>query len=216
MGISVNTALVVVGGMFGLLVLALILAMFTTLNGSRVGKSAQGEMALRTPLAMRMAFTMLGLLCTVGAPLLYGAEALNPGPHQKAMPVWAWLAFAFFMSMSAALGGLMFYAACPNDVLINLEGRTYRHIYGWPHKRKVEVGALDEMTGVYVTCVQVDWCYGVGIAWKSERKSSLTLGQFMRSGRADRFAEEMAAVLGLPLVEPPPNVEKAAAMQRVR
>lgn len=151
---------------------------------------------------------MLGLLFTVGAPLMIGAEAFGLGRRHAPAPSSDWFLFALAVSMSAAVGLPMFWLSGPNEFRIDLDRRTYRHTYGWPFTRVIAGAMDDDLAGVYVRCVSMNSRYDVGIFWKREQKWQ-RLGMFNRSGRADRVAEETAAALGLPLVAPPPYLKSA-------
>ena len=209
MGYSANYDLIVCVGFFAWTIGALAFASAGSREGGLMCQATPTGRVYRTRPAGRICAAMLGLLFTVGAPLMIGPEVFGLGRRHVPTPGSDWFLFALAVSMGAAMGLLMFWLASPNEFFLDFDRRTYRHTYGaWFHQ-KVKAGSMDDdLEGVYLRCVSMNSRYEIGLAWKRERYWKL-LGTFNRSGRADRFAEETAATLGLPLVPPPPQLKSS-------
>lgn len=110
--------------------------------------------------------------------------------------------FGLLESLCTAIGTAIFCASGPSELVVNLDRRTYRYVYGWLfHTQEIRGNVDEDMAGIYVRCVQINVRYDVGIVWKHKPGWHLLEG-FNRSGRADRFAEETAALMRLPIVSP--------------
>jgi hypothetical protein len=205
MGHSVSSAVLAGVGLPAWLIAALILA-FTPQD--RLKQTATG-IVFSVPLTGRLATLMLAVFCTAAWPLLL-AGILASGDSHQPMTAASWVMFGLLESLGTVIGLALFRVCGPNELAVNLDRRTYRYTHGWPFHPTVRTGSLDEdIAGVYVRCAQMNVTYEVGIVWK-HRPGWRLLDRFNRSGQADRFAEEMAAALELPLVVPPPALKTAS------
>jgi hypothetical protein len=199
-------------GLFAWIILALILA--SVRQDRRTGGKTPTEIAFRAPLTGRIFMLMIAVFAVAAWPLMYVGGIFGDG---AAMTADTWFLFGLLELMCLAIGVPIYYASGPNDLLINLDQRTYRLVHGWPHNTKVQTGPMADLAGVFVYCRQINVDYRVGIVWKHDWKSGrkwfVVLGMFNRSGQADRLAEETAATLGLPLVEPPAPFKSSTSIR---
>jgi hypothetical protein len=102
-------------------------------------------------------------------------------------------------------------------LFINLDQRTYRLVHGWPPCPQVKTGPMNDLAGGFNSCRSINSKYRVGIVWKADwqkgRKWYVMVGRPNCSGKADRLAEETAAALSLPLVEPPLQLQSTTSMR---
>ena len=210
MGLSANYDLILGVGFLAYTIVALTFASAGLREGGLLCPATPKGSVYRAHPYGRVFAAMLGFLFTVGAPLLYGAEALNWKRSPVSMPSSDWFPFALLICMNIAMGGLTFWLAGPNDFFTDLDRRSYRHAYGWAFHRKEITGMLDDdIAGVFVRCGSMNSRYDVGRVWKRERQWKRFV-MCSRSGRADRCVEETAAALGLPLVAPPPYLKSSS------
>jgi len=210
MGIAADRSVIVCLGFFAWTFLALAIGFCGQQSRSRQDKHSPGELAFCTPLGLRVSVIMIAIVLITGYPLvMYAGGIFDAGNQRQAMIPEYWPLYCFAAFLGVAIGGTILYYSGPNDFVIDLDRRTYRHIYGWSFNQQVKTGSLDDdLVGVYVRCASMNSRYEIGLVWKRERKWKL-LGALNRSGRADHFAEETAAVLGLPLVAPPPYLKSS-------
>ena len=196
---------VLVIGLFLWLIVALILAFVSRQKGGKRSASNPCEIDFRRPFTDRLAAMMMALWVIV-APFIFFVFVGSGSSSAKTSDEF-WPLFWLYESMAIAIGTAIYYASGPNDLFVNLDSRTYRLIHGWPHSPKVQTGVMDDIAGVFIWCRYINGDYRVGIVWKNDWKPGrqwyVILGGFNRSGRADRFAEEIMAKLNMPLVNPP-------------
>ncbi len=204
MGIAADRSTIVCLGFFAWTFLALAIGFRGQQSRDTQGKLSPGELAFCTPLSLRVSVIMIAIVLITGYPLvLYAGDIFDAGNQRQGITSEYWPLYCFAVFLGFAIGGTILYFSGPDDFVINLDRRTYRHVYGWWFNQQVKTGSLDDdLAGVFVRCVSMNSRYDVGIVWKREKMWKL-LGAFNRSGKADRYAEEMAVVLGLPLVTPP-------------
>ena len=203
MSTLLNPIVSVIGGVIWIILMN-VFGVVGMRGGSRLYRETATDWVSRTPAGGSIFMAMLGLLCTFWAPLFYLSVTVNPGMRHQPMSAGGWLAFALLVSMNVAMGVFCFLISGPNELRLNLDQRTYRHCYGWRHKPQVQTGPMDDIGGLYLQPYPNTGSYFVRIAWKTECGSSPVLGAFTRSFPAERFIDETAEALGLPLVEPPP------------
>ena len=173
------------------------------------------ETAFRKPRGVRLFMALLAAFIITGYPLLYAVGAFDVRGHRPHFTAETWTLFGIVEIIGIATGLPLLYLSGPNEFFLDVERRTYRHVYGWPFRPQVREGSWEEMAGVYVRFIRMTYNeqYIVGIAWKCPRSHSPVLGAFSRPRQADRWAEGVAATLDLPLVEPPPS-RKQSTMGR--
>ena len=209
MGFSAKYDVIVCVAFFAWIIVALLFVSAGLREGGLICQATPTGRVCRAHPYARIFAAMLGLLFTVGALLMIGPEMLGLGQRHAPTQSSDWFLFAIFVGICAAVGLPMFWLSGPNEFLIDLDRRTYRHTYGLLFPQ-VRAGAMDDdLAGVYARCVSMNSRYDVGLVWKQGRKWQ-RLAAFNRSGRADRVAEETAAALGLPLVAPPPCLKSAS------
>ena len=211
MGIAADRSTIVCLGFFAWTFLALAIAFRGQQSQSRQDKYSSGELAFCTTLSLRVSVIMIAILLITGYPLvMYASGIFDAGNQRQAMVPEYWPLYSFTVLLGVIIGGTILYYSGPNEVVIDLDHRTYRHVYGWSFNQRVKTVSLNgDLSGIYVRCVSMNSRYDVGLVWKEERKWKV-LGAFNRSGRADRFAEETAAALGLPLVAPPSYLKSSS------
>lgn len=211
MGITADRSTIVCLGYFAWIILALVLGFRSQQGQSTPDQGSPTKLAFCTPLGLRVSVIIIAAMAIAGWPLvLYGNGFFGPGGQYQTMTSEFWILFWLDEFIGSAIGGTILYFSGPNDFVINLDRRTYCHVYGWSFNQQVKIGSLDDdLAGVYVRCVSMNSRYDIGLVWKRERKWK-RLGAFNRSGRADRYAEEMATTLGLPLIAPPPYLKSSS------
>ena len=207
----INTSVAIAVGLLVWLLVTLILSLTSQKYGGSGKKSSNSPSIIefRRPLADRIAAVMMSLWF-VTAPLLFVVIATeSPGKGMSEDASWPLFGLAEFICF--ALGIAIYYASGPNDLFVNLDSRTYRVIYGWPHNPKVQTGPMDDIAGVFALCLRMNEDYRVGIVWKRDwspgQPRYRPMGWFTRSGRADNFAKEQATALDLPVIEPPSSLK---------
>ncbi len=161
--------------------------------------------AFRKPWGVRLFMAMLALLFITGYPLMYAAGVFDVKGHRPLFTAEDWFLFGLLEVVCIAIGLPFLYLSGPNEFFLDVDRRTYRHIYGWPFHPQMREGSWEEVAGIYVWCRRMNEQYIVGITWKRPRSHSPLLGTFSRSSQADWWAEGVATTLGLPLVDPPPS-----------
>ena len=174
--------------------------------GLRAGSlrvEAQGpEVAFRPRAVGRVGGTMLALWLGIGSlwqcSLAVTASGGGLGVLLLCLPV---------IAAGGGLGGLLLYLAGPRDLCLDPDRRAYRFVYGWPLCPQVVAGGWADMAGVYVRAVrrQGSSTYYVEIAWRMKRSGCPLLGLFSGEREADAQACEVAALLGVPRIAPPPR-----------
>lgn len=167
--------------------------------------------AFRVPWGARLFMAMLAIFFITGWPLMYAGDILNPGSHHPLVTAETWSLRGLLEMICIAVSLPLLYLSGPNEFFLDLDRRTYRHVYGWQFRPQVREGTFEEMAGVYVWCRQRNSQYIVGIRWKRPRSHSPVLGTFAGSSQASRYAEEIAIALGVPLVEPPPQCRNSTS-----
>jgi len=162
------------------------------------------ETAFCKPWGIRLFMALLALLIITGYPLMYAGGVIDVRGHRPFSAAETWTLFGLLEIICIAVGLPLLYLSGPHDFFLDVDRRTYRHVYGWPFRPQVREGSWEEMAGVYVWCRRMNEQYIVGIAWKRPRSHGPVLGTFSRPRQADWWAEGVAATLDLPLVEPPP------------
>ena len=126
-----------------------------------------------------------------------------------------WLCFGILEVICLPFAAFFLCLSGPQTLSFSGDSRTYRYAFGWPFASQVWEGPWEDISGVYVLDRNRGRLsgYGVGIAWKDNRMRSRLLGMrstllgmfdgLGRLDRANRLAAEMAALLDVPLVEPP-------------
>ena len=208
MGIAADRSMIVCLGFFAWTFLALAIGFRGQQSRVTQDNRSPGEVAFCTPLGLRISVIMIAVVLMTGYPLvMYAGGIFDAANQRQAMLSEYWPLYCLAASLGVAVGGTILYYSGPNDFVMDLDRRTYCHIYGWAFNQHMKTGSLDDdLEGVYVRCVSMNSRYDVGLVWKRERKWQ-QLGVFSRSGKADRFAEETARALGLPLVAPPPYLK---------
>ena len=201
--------------LFGLGAWFLVALVLTFVTQERIKKGRNtSEIACCQPLTGRLSMMMLAVWFIVAYPLMYVGGMFHTGAPGSAMEAETWFLGGLLELMCIAVGIPIYRVSGPDDLYINLDRRSYRLVHGWPHAPTTETGSLDDLAGVFVYCRSMNANYPVGIVWKSDWKPGqkwyVLMGAFNRSGRADRFAEETAATLGLPLVPPPPQLKSSS------
>ena len=165
--------------------------------------SSENALAFHKPQRFRRAIALFALLHVVAYPILWAV----PG-WQVPMTATRWYGYGIVEVMCLGIGAWMLYDAGPDDLILDLNRRTYRYVSGWPLGARVYQGPWEDMAAVCVVKVSRGYC--VGIAWKDEkmraRFQATILGTFHGLGRLDHansLAEEVASALNLPLVEKP-------------
>lgn len=168
-------------------------------------KHSVSQMAFHASLGGRTLVALFAAMFVVG-PLILATLLVGLG---QARPMSS--TDLLFLGLYECVAGIPFglvcyYASGPCDLFIDLDRRTYRQTRGWPHSPTIESGSLDEdLAGVTVHCRQMNSIYQVRLLWKPTRGPKpnwwFHLGTFNRSGQADRFAAEQAAILKLPFIE---------------
>jgi len=169
--------------------------------------------AFRKPWGIRLFMAMFALLIITGYPLLYAVGAFDVRGHRPIFTTETWTLFGIVEIIGIATGLPLLYVSGPNEFFLDVERRTYRHVYGWPFRPQVREGSWEEMAGIYVWCRRMNEQYIVGIAWKRPQSHSPVLGAFSRPRQADWWAEGVAATLDLPLVEPPPPCKQSTRVR---
>ncbi len=164
--------------------------------------SSTNRLVFRASVTGRALMALFAVLFVAAPPILFvGLGQARP------MSSTDLLFLGLYECVAGIPFGLMFfYASGPNDLSIDSDRRTYRQTRGWPHSPTIESGLLDEdIAGIAVYCRQMNSIYQVRLLWKPARGPRpnwwFQLGTFNRSGEADRFAAEQAALLKLPLIE---------------
>ena len=208
MGISLTGEQIVGIGFFALVVLGVIFA-FVDNRRERDALSKPlpplpRETAFRKPWGVRLFMALLAAFIITGYPLLYAVGAFDVRGRPPISAAETWALFGLLEIICIGVGLPLLYLSGPNELFLDVDRRTYRHVYGWPFRPRVREGSWEEMAGVYIWCRRMNEQYIVGIAWKRPRSHSPVLGAFSRPNQADWWAEGVAATLDLPLVEPPP------------
>ena len=176
-------------------------------------KINSNEVSFRNSLANRISATIFAVFFVMVIPSFFATGMVQVQPAEATE---SWLLLGLAEIMTLAIGIPIYYLSGPNDLFINLDRRTYRLVHGWPHSPQVKTGSLDEIAGIFVSCLRINADYVVGIVWKDDwkigRKWYVLLGRFSRSGKADRLAQKATAALNLPLVEPPACFKKTNSM----
>ncbi len=175
-------------------------------------QQCQDSLSFRNSWKSRVGSALFALLLACGYPALLFFELPN---SKVPMTLLGWFCFSFMELICLGFAGLFLYGSGPEYLDLDLNRRTYRYVFGSPFRPQVHGGTWEDIAGVYV------WDrnrgrlsgYSVGIAWKGNRMRSRLLGMrstllgtfdgLGRLDRANRLAEEMASLLGVPLVEPP-------------
>ena len=162
---------------------------------------SENTLAFCRPWKDRVAAALFALLHVVAYPILWAIPA-----WQVPMTAARWYRYSIVEVMCLVIAVLTLYLAGPDDLIFDLNRRTYRYVFGWPLGWRVYEGPWEDMAAVCVPMTEQS--YYVRIVWKDNKMRArfkcFSLGNFYgpgRSDRATRLAEETAAKLGLPLVE---------------
>lgn len=179
------------------------------------GRRPPSERAFVVPLGARLFMAMVAVLLIAGVPLvLYVCDAYSPQSHHtlagavRSMTVGDWLTFGLSEGMGLLVGLGMLKASGPDDLFLDQNRRTYRLVRGGAFRPAVQEGTWEDMAGIYVwrrPMSEVDSEYLVYLTWKRDGTDRHYLGSSKGADQAERLAEEITALLGLPRVEPPPT-----------
>ncbi len=153
------------------------------------------------PWGIRLFMAMLALLIITGYPLMYAAGVFDVRGHRPPLTAETWALFGLLEIICIAVGLPILYLSGPNDFFLDVDRRTYRRVHGWSSRPRVQEGSWEDMAGVFVWDRPGNSLYHVGITWNRNRRDFQHLEMFSRSDEADRLASDIAATLGLPLVE---------------
>lgn len=127
---------------------------------------------------------LLPLVVASGDLRLYGAVRPN---H--------WVYLWTFAGIGLAGAALFWWKGRPEELAVDEERRTYRWSAGWPPLRRVCIGPFSDLEGVWAEggyggyLVYVGWRGGIG---------RMVVERFQSSDSAVYYADELAAVLGVP------------------
>ena len=162
---------------------------------------SENVLAFYRPWKSRVAAALFAVLHIVTYPIFWAI----PG-WQVPMTAALWYRYGIVEVMCLVIGAWVLYYAGPDNLIFDLSQRTYQYISGWPLRPQVHQGPWEDMAAVCVVIVSRGYC--VGITWKDSkmraRFQGTIWGTFTGLGRLDRanqMAEEIATVLGLPVVE---------------
>ncbi len=98
----------------------------------------------RVPWGGRLFMAFIAFACIAGYPLIYVEGFFNSRGHRPVLTADAWLLFGLLEMIGIAVGIPIFYAAGPNDFFLDIDRRTYRHVYGWPFRPRTREGSWGE------------------------------------------------------------------------
>ncbi len=156
----------------------------------------------RKPWLFRAVLVFYSLMAVTLIVAMWSNIASRPHPNYGPLP----------MGILLFGGGslLFFWLSGPDDLSIDLEQRTYRHVKGWPFFPKTRTGPISDFWGVYVGRTQGKSRYFcVGVTWWGG-KGSVTLKRFSSKMHAERFAASLMSDLELQQVMPPRNLRPSA------
>ncbi len=119
---------------------------------------------------------------------LYGTVLLVDWPYLLA-----------FAGLGLAGTALFWWIGHPMELTLDEEGRTYRWTAGWFPFRRTQTGPFSDLTGVGAMIGGGVSTYFVYIGW---RKSRVMAARFSSAEGAEYYADELAAVLGVPRLGP--------------
>ena len=153
----------------------------------------------RKPWGGRVVFGFVNLLAIADSVGVWSEYSSRPYPDYAAL---------LFLILYLCGGGLVFFwLSGPDDLYLNLDQKTYRHVKGWPFFPKTRTGSISDFWGVYVGRTQSS--YFVGVTWWGG-KGSVILGRFGNKASAESFAETLMSNLELKQVMPPRHLRPSA------
>lgn len=162
-------------------------------KGMYASRMTGDEFVFRRRPSARVFFALASLCFGCGGPFL----VFNSSKSQADGDPW-WVLASMFLPI--ALGAL--YMAGPQEFHLDITGRAYRLVHGWPFFPRTKSGTAADVWGVYVNHVQ-NRGYTVGIRWWGGQKRGTQVGQFGSKERAEEFARRLAERLGVQTVAPP-------------
>jgi len=218
MGVSLTGEQIVGIGFFAWVVLGVVIA-FVSNRQERDARSKRlpplpRKTAFRASWGVRLFLALLAAFIITGYPLLYAAGIFDVRGHRPHFTAETWTLFGLLEIICVATGLPLLYVSGPSNLFLDLDRRTYRRVHGWPFRPRVQEGPWEDMAGIFVWYMPGSSLYHVGITWKRSRRDFQHLEMFANSGEADRHAEQIAAALGLPLVEPPPSRRSSTSARR--
>lgn len=171
-----------------------------SLNWRKRGDSTR--LFFHPPPGLRLFLTGFGLWFVLIPPWLMVRNARDST---------GWFLFAVLELMFCSAAALLLWAAGQRcELILDTRHRTYRFTSGWGLWPRTRSGPWDDFAGVFVRCVSIngsEQCT-VGLAWKGGGRVAPTLGRYQGSNqarqKADALAVEIADVVRLPRVAPPP------------
>ncbi len=192
------------GVLLGILVAAFMLA----LRGLRAPylRPSPGGFALRRPWEMCAVLALMGFASTLAPPLpLLQACSSDRRSHEDARRDF-WPHLCGMEGLGLAGATLFLWAGSPQELAVDEERRTYRRSTGWPPFRRACIGPLSDLEGVWaeehssgsscICLVYVGWRIG------PRRLVRLVVGRFWSEAGAEYYADELAAVMGVPRLVP--------------
>jgi hypothetical protein len=157
------------------------------------------QLRFRRPPALRLGALLVAASIFI-APLMVACD-LRQIPGRPLTYHWDGV---FCLALLWWPGGALFlWCAGPRDVTLDLAGRTYQRVWGWPLLPRTLCGPWEDLWGVYVSESRGGPPFSVGLRW-SKRRGAVKLGRFEKRAAAEQLAQEMQARLGLPRVMAPP------------
>lgn len=150
----------------------------------------------RKPWLFRAVFVLVSLLAIADFIGMWSDIASRPHPDYSALPI------AVLLFGGASL--IFFCLSGPNDLYLNMEQKTYRHVKGLPFSPKTRTGPVSDFWGIYMGRTRSNSNYCVGVIWWGGGDVILRSG--LDRLEAERFAAILRAMLELKEVMPPRNL----------
>lgn len=149
----------------------------------------------RRPWLFRAVFVFVSLLAIADLVGMWSDIASRLHPNYGAL--------SFFILWFGGVSLIFFCLSGPNDLYLDMEQRTYRHVKGWPFFPKTRTGPVSDFWGVYIGRTQSKSRYfRVGVTWW-DGKGNITSERFSSKMQAERFAATLMSNLELKQVMPP-------------
>ncbi len=182
-------------GTVGLWIVAFLLAMR--------GRRAQylcpypSGFALRRPWEHCACLGLMGLLSLL-LPLLVVSDDLRV---YGAMRSDHWPYLLAFAGIGLAGAVLFWWMGGPTELAVDEGRRTYRWSEGWSPFRRTRTGPLSDLEGVWAEPSGSSRVYLVYVGWRGGT-GRMVVGLYSSAAGAEHYADELAAVLGVPRLAP--------------
>ena len=162
-------------------------------------------MTFRKSIIVKAGLTFIGLVFALGCPFIIWLEMAQSHTVDFGF-------LAFMVLSGVGIGTIMFSLFGPDDITFDLDGKTYRRVWGWPFFAKTRTGTWKDFWGVFVGKGQGKTRYFcTGVMWRDG--SYMRIGIYSDQDTAEQLAMLLMRKLELERVMPPRNLRPQARLR---